>query len=31
MWVLRFMATRRTDGKRVEHKVPVGLVRQFPE
>jgi hypothetical protein len=28
--VLRFMATRKTDGKRVEHKVPVGSVRQFP-
>ena len=29
-WVLRFMTTRRTDGRRVEHKVPVGLVRDFP-
>jgi hypothetical protein len=30
MWVLRFMTTRKTDGKRVEHKVPVGFVRDFP-
>ena len=30
MWMLRFMTTRKTDGKRVEHKVPVGLVRDFP-
>jgi integrase len=30
MWVLRFKTTRKTDGKRVEHKVPVGLVREFP-
>ena len=29
-WVLRHMATRKTDGKRVEHKVAVGLVRDFP-
>lgn len=29
-WVLRFMTTRKSDGKRVEHKVPVGLVRDFP-
>ena len=29
MWVLRFKTTRKTDGKRVEHKVPVGLVREF--
>ena len=30
MWVLRFKTTRKTDGKRVEHKVPVGSVREFP-
>ena len=30
MWVLRFKTSRKTDGKRVEHKVPVGLVREFP-
>ena len=29
-WVLRFMTTRKTDGRRVEHKVAVGLVRDFP-
>jgi len=29
MWMLRFMTTRKTDGRRVEHKVPVGLVRDF--
>lgn len=29
-WVLRFMTTRNTDGRRVEHKVPIGLVRDFP-
>ncbi|HET9306117.1 MAG TPA: hypothetical protein VFO46_08840 [Candidatus Sulfotelmatobacter sp.] len=29
-WVLRFMTTRKTDSNRVEHKVPVGLVRDFP-
>jgi hypothetical protein len=28
--VLRFKTTRKKDGKRVEHKVPVGLVREFP-
>jgi integrase len=28
-WVLRYYVTRETDGKRVEHKVPVGLVREF--
>ena len=29
-WVLCFLTTRKTDGKRVEHKVPVGPVREFP-
>jgi integrase len=29
-WVLRYFVTRQTDGKRVEHKLPVGLVRDFP-
>lgn len=28
-WVLRYYVTRETDGKRVEHKLPVGLVRKF--
>ena len=30
-WVLFFRTTRHTDGKRVENKVPIGLVRQLPE
>lgn len=30
MWMLFFRMTRESDGKRVEHKVPVGLVRDFP-
>jgi integrase len=29
-WVLRFMTSRKSDGKRVEHKIPVGSVREFP-
>lgn len=29
-WVLRFYATRARDGKRVEHTVVVGLVRDLP-
>ncbi len=28
-WVLRFYITRESDGRRVEHKVPVGLVRDL--
>jgi hypothetical protein len=30
-WVLFFRPTRQSDGKRVENKVPIGLVRHFPE
>jgi len=30
-WVLFFRAVRKSDGKRVEHKVPIGLVRDFPD
>jgi len=30
-WVLFFRTTRQSDGKRVENKVPIGLVRHFPE
>ena len=30
-WVLFFRITRKSDGKRVETKVPVGLVENFPE
>src|ERR1700736_5587689 len=28
-WVLRHYATRQSDGKRVEHKLPIGLVCTF--
>ena len=30
-WVLFFRIGRESDGKRVEHKVPIGLVREFPD
>ena len=30
-WVFFFRTTRRSDGKRVENKVPIGLVKDFPE
>jgi hypothetical protein len=30
-WVLFFRTTRRCDGKRVENKVPIGLVQNFPD
>ena len=30
-WVLFFRTTRQSDGKRVENKVPIGLVRLLPE
>jgi hypothetical protein len=30
-WVLFFRTTRQSDGKRVENKVPIGLVRDLPE
>jgi hypothetical protein len=29
-WVLFFRTTRQSDGKRVENKVPIGLVRHLP-
>jgi integrase len=29
-WVLRFYATRETDGARVERTLPIGLVRELP-
>jgi hypothetical protein len=29
-WVLRYFITRSSDGRRVEHKLPVGLVHDFP-
>jgi integrase len=30
IWVLFFRRVRKSDGKRVEHKVPIGLVKNFP-
>ena len=30
-WVLFFRTVRKSDGKRVENKIPIGLVRDFPE
>ena len=30
-WVLFFRTTRKSDGKRVENKVPIGLVKDLPE
>jgi hypothetical protein len=30
-WVLFFRTTRQSDGKRVENKIPIGLVRQLPD
>ncbi len=29
-WVLFFRTTRQSDSKRVENKVPIGLVRHLP-
>src|SRR5262249_212908 len=29
-WMLYFRTTRESDGKRVEHKLPIGLVRDLP-
>ena len=29
-WVLRYFVTRPLDGRRVEHKLAIGLVREFP-
>lgn len=30
-WVLYFRTTRKSDGKRVENKIPIGLIRDLPE
>jgi integrase len=30
-WVLFYRTTRKADGKRVENKIPIGLVKDFPE
>ena len=29
-WVLRYFVTRDSDGRRVEHKIPIGLVQDLP-
>ena len=29
-WVLRYFVTRHSDGRRVEHKIAIGLVHDFP-
>jgi integrase len=29
-WVLRYFVTRESDGQRVEHKIPIGLVQDLP-
>jgi hypothetical protein len=29
-WVLRYFVTRQSDGRRVEHKLAIGLVHDFP-
>jgi integrase len=30
-WVLFFRTLRKSDGKRVEHKIPIGLLKDFPD
>src|SRR5258708_36468369 len=30
-WVLHFRTTRKSDGRRVENKIPIGLVRDLPD
>ena len=30
-WVLFFRASRKSDGKRVENKIPIGLVKDLPD
>ena len=30
-WVLYFRTTRKVDGRRVENKIPIGFVRDFPD
>ena len=30
-WVLYFRTTRKSDGRRVENKIPIGLVRHLPD
>jgi hypothetical protein len=30
-WVLHFRTTRKSDGRRVENKIPIGLAREIPD
>jgi len=30
-WVFYFRTTRKSDGKRVENKIPIGLLQDFPD
>jgi len=30
-WVLSFRSARKSDGKRVEHKIPIGPLKDFPD
>ncbi len=30
-WVFFYRTTRKSDGKRVENKVPIGLAQKFPD
>jgi len=30
-WVLHFRTTRKSDGRRVENKIPIGLIRDLPD
>jgi hypothetical protein len=30
-WVLYFRTTRKSDGRRVENKIPIGLIRDLPD
>jgi hypothetical protein len=30
-WVLYFRTTRKSDGRRVENKIPIGLLRDLPD
>jgi hypothetical protein len=30
-WVLFFRTARKSDGRRVEHEVPIGLLKDFPD
>ena len=30
-WMLHFRTTRKSDDRRVENKIPIGLVHEFPD